>query len=333
MTSDPPAAVLSAPLPARALFTGGDLSDVDDALRDALRGEFEGANPPRFRLHVGTGGAVTLVACTPHDAHTSEAPAPPSPCVRLPEEIEAAPFPVEERLELSPGVTRRWVHPAHVELHLPGPTSEMPLLRLTIIPRLPMGDDVLRQLLSSSPPRTPGVLQALILPIPVESAGPLGQGGRDGDAVYHRLPDPLRDHLEAGTFDLVLATGDAGVQWNDDISDAVARSSKVWLHRPLAQLVVDGMRQPRARRRGSPWTRGTSIRPQLFSQHLGFARLEFFDGLMTPTVLVQRGREWLEADVPYPIGHAAPRSPRRAVPAMTPCRDCDPTMGTTAPPR
>ena len=337
VSAEPPEMTESAPsgpkvrsLSVRALVTGGDLTGASEALLDALREEVEAPTPPAFRLHLHDHGAVTLVSC-----HRGGDPAAdgqsPRPCARLPADVTETPSEyLSETIDLEPGVSRRWVHPTHIELRLPDPAAPAVLLRMTVVPHLPTDAaqaSVLRQVVASLPPRAAGVLSVLVLPQPVESAGPMGQGGRHASAVYHRLPAPLRGRIEGGYFDLVLASGDAGAQWSADISDAVARSSKVWIRRPLAQLVIDGMRQPALRRRGTPWTRGTSLRPDLFSQHLGFARVDFVGGVAMPTLVVRRGRRWLEATAAAPVGQSDSLPARRAVPSMAPCRDCDEASG------
>ena len=314
-------------LPVRALFTGGDLTPESDALLAILTSEIEGPNPPMFRLHVGDRGAVTLVTCRTPSTLPAEEGGPDRPCARLPRElIETPPQYLTETLNLSEGVSRRWIHPTHIELFVPGSGKARPLANMTVVPRIPRDEaqrSALRRVLSTLPPRATGVLTLLVLPRPVESAGPRGQGGRDASAVYHLLPVPLQEQIASGYFDLVLASGDAGAQWNENISDAIARSSKVWIRRPLAQLVIDGMERPSASQRGTLWTRGTSIRPDLFSQHLGFARVEFYGDMMLPTLVVRRGRTWLEASATAPVGPSATLPARRAVPGMAPCRDCD----------
>jgi hypothetical protein len=240
---------------------------------------------------------------------------------------------LSETVTLVPGLARRWTRPAHVELFASNLDAARPVARLTMVPEFPSDatrSAALAQVMASLPPRTPGLLHILVLPQPVESAGPTGQGGRRASAVFHRLPPSVRARVEGGYFDLVLASGDAGAQWNGDIAGAIARSSKVWIQRPLAQLVIDGMRQPSPGRRGTPWTRGTSLRPELFSQHLGFARVSFFGASAAPTLVVLRGRRWLEADAP-PVSSSAVLPALREVPSMAPCRDCDEASGRLPP--
>ncbi len=319
--------------PLRALVTGGDLTEASDVLLDALAGEVKRPISPAFRLHLQH-GSVTLVSCGP-DGEDSGGGVDVDPCVRPPAGVEETPSEyLSETVALAPGVARRWTHPAHVELFGPNLDASRPVARFTMVPHLPTDAaraSALKRLMESLPPRTAGILHVLVLPQPVESAGPTGQGGRYASAVFHRLPAPLRAQIEGGYFDLVLASGDAGAQWNGDISDAIARSSKVWIQRPLAQLVIDGMRHPSPARRGTPWTRGTSLRPQLFSQHLGFARVDLFDGSAAPTLVIFRGHRWLEAHAPSPVDPSGVLPARRAVPSMAPCRDCDEASGRRPP--
>ena len=180
---------------------------------------------------------------------------------------------------------------------------------------------------AGSTPTTPasaGPLRILVLPRPVETAGARGQGGQHPDAVFERMPLPLQALLRDGVIDGVLAAGSPGLEFTEDLSPAVARSSKVWLTETVFQLVLDSP-VPRDASLGSPWARGTSLQPTFISQHPGLAAgtLDHATRSMRLQLLVRRRGRWLTATPPA-VGPGAPLPMTREVPGMAPCRDCDP---------
>ena len=203
-----------------------------------------------------------------------------------------------------------------------------------MLPRLPTSVDERDRLtaaLRGLPSPAPDIWRILVCPTPVATGGPGGQGGRDGHAVFHRLPASLRAAIVAGTFDGVVSAQVPGVEWIEDLDPAIQRSSKQWVTRPLFQLSVQGMVRPGPQARGMPWQRGTSARPTAAAAAPGFARLDLGVGVARPSLWIFLRQKWWGHVLPWRSpGEALPT--RRPAPSMAPCRDCDPAQNPTVRP-
>ena len=103
-------------------------------------------------------------------------------------------------------------------------------------------DAILDTLASSPDLAAPSVPRWLISNRPIESAGVHGLGTRSGDATYFHAPLELQTLIRAGAFDGVITSSADGHEFTRDLGDALIRSARIWLPRPLFQAVVGELR-------------------------------------------------------------------------------------------
>lgn len=323
-SEEAPASSASLPL----VITGGP------ALEGAISPLPRIAPPPadepggHLRLHVDREGGLTIAWCDTSDG-TPGCGGPPDAMPSLDPQFVARPGEQARRITGPQIVTvsheRDGTPRALVDLLVAGPLEGAAQDDQTLAALGELLASMRRSPATPSTTATPtGPLRLLVLPRPVETAGARGQGGRRPDAVFERMPLPLQGLLRDGVIDGVLAAGSPGLEFTEDLSPAVARSSKVWLTETVFQLVVDSP-VPRDASLGSPWTRGTSLQPTFISQHPGLAtgRLDYASLTLRLELLVRRRGRWLSATPPA-VGPGQPLPAAREVPSMAPCRDCDP---------
>lgn len=177
--------------------------------------------------------------------------------------------------------------------------------------------------LATTPSSTPRVLA---LYLPVEGAFEHGLGSNhDPSAIFHRLPEALQRALQSGMFAGVVAGGERSLYVQPDLAAAIARSDRVFLERPLWQVVSGNAAAPRRGRIAlrSAWVRGVGYRPPVATSEPGFAVLEL-GGEAPPRVRLyaQRHRHWLSTTVPLPIAPREGDQAPRTMPNMTPCMRC-----------
>ncbi len=180
--------------------------------------------------------------------------------------------------------------------------------------------ELLRALAAAPPPRSPRIL---VSPIPVESAGTRGLGGRKQRTSFRYLPEPVQDALAAGLFVGTIGALERDLQVSADLSNAIARGDRSYVEAPIFALVSGA-----AGGAGHtlPTSRGFSLLPDLWSEHAGFARVLI--GATTASVQLHArvaGR-WRQAAVEVPLA-PAPRGSLREPPTIQPCPSCDPQAG------
>jgi hypothetical protein len=173
--------------------------------------------------------------------------------------------------------------------------------------------------------RPGGPPRVLVTHHPVETAGVHGQGGLWPDSAFFLHAEPLRRAVARGDFAGVVSGHDRTLSATGDLFDAVKRSSRFWLKRPVFQVVAGGAAYPDVQggRRGWVYYGGQSLKPDLMSNRAGFAEL-----VVTPTSFAarlhqrRRGR-WRAAELKIPAVRP-PHPAETASPVMDPCLYCDP---------
>ncbi len=178
--------------------------------------------------------------------------------------------------------------------------------------------------LEATPQTTP---RLLVTHHPVETAGPHGQGGLYPDSAYFLHAEAVRRAIDRGVFAGVLSGHDRSLSATVDISNAVKRSSRFWLKRPVFQVVSGGTAHPDGApsggRRGWVYYQGQSLRPDLLSNRAGFAELIVNDTDFAARLHQRKHGRWRTSEVHIPKDRP-PHPTETESPVMDPCHDCDP---------
>lgn len=176
---------------------------------------------------------------------------------------------------------------------------------------------------SDNPHETP---RLLISPIPIESAGARGLGGRKQRTSFRYLPECVQRAIADGLFVGAIGALERDLQVSIDLSNAILRGDRSFIARPLFQLIAGSAG---GASHTLPTSRGGSVLPELWSEHTGFARVLIAG---TPHAQAQihvharvAGR-WREATVTVPLD-PEPLGPLRETPTIQPCPSCDPQAG------
>lgn len=162
----------------------------------------------------------------------------------------------------------------------------------------------------------------LVSPIPVESAGNHGLGGRKQRTAFHYVPEFIQQALADGRFVGVLGALERSLQVSADLSNAIVRGERRFIDAPIFQ-VVSGSAGGASHT--LPTSRGTSLLPDLESEHTGFASLIIDDQVHVRVHARVAGR-WRVATLELPLV-SAPLDPLRETPTIHPCHTCDPQRG------
>ena len=176
--------------------------------------------------------------------------------------------------------------------------------------------------LARQPPRP----RILFSPIPIETAGKHGMGGRKQRTAFHYVPPFLQDALASGLFVGVLGALERDLEVSFDLSNAILRSQRRFVGAPIFE-VVSGSAGGASHT--FPTSRANSLLPDLESEHTGFASL-VIDG-NTPATIHLRvhahvAARWRVAGIDLPL-EPAPLEPLRETPPIHPCSSCDPQRG------
>ncbi|PRP93222.1 hypothetical protein ENSA5_43990 [Enhygromyxa salina] len=173
--------------------------------------------------------------------------------------------------------------------------------------------------LARQPPRP----RLLLSPIPVESAGAHGVGGRNQRTAFRYLPEFVQDALAQGLFVGVLGSLERDLQVSEDLSDAILRNHRTFVHQPIFEVISGAAG-------GSshtlPTSRGGALLPDLESEHLGFARLVIGPERVQIYVHARVAGRWRVATIELPL-QPEPHPALRETPTIQPCHSCDPHDG------
>jgi hypothetical protein len=165
-----------------------------------------------------------------------------------------------------------------------------------------------------------------VLYLPVEAALARGRGGLGRPlATFHLLPPSVQEAVRAGDFIGVIAGGDHGQYAVLDVGWGIRRTDKIWLKKPVWQVVsgavADANARPGAAFRRSWFAHGISYEPSVRTDHAGFTVVQI-GGEMAEAVLGAevRGR-WEHARIALPLA-VAPHPVQGPTPVMTPCLRC-----------
>jgi hypothetical protein len=165
----------------------------------------------------------------------------------------------------------------------------------------------------------------LVSHYPIEAAGWHGLGGGDPDSTIHTWPPRLVEAIEGGTFVGALAAHDRSSYVEADLSNATMRSDRVWLSRPVFQVVSGTASSPDARAtsayRRVRYATGIAYLPRVYTPRAGFALLRLGGSAAEAELHAGIGRQWQTARLPLLV---YPPKARRLVdaPPMQPCLRC-----------
>lgn len=184
-------------------------------------------------------------------------------------------------------------------------------------------------LLEALPP-SPETSHILVTHLPIESGGSRGVGGWQVQATYEHHAPVVQAALKGGRFDGVIAGHEGSLQLNRDLSRAVKRSSRIWLRRPVFQVVAGSAGDPDyahpATSRMRPRWQGIALRPDHRSPRAGFVEVGFAAEHVQASAFARHAGHWARTTVQYPL-LAPPHPVESEAPVLAPCRDCDPREG------
>jgi hypothetical protein len=183
--------------------------------------------------------------------------------------------------------------------------------------------DALLDAIAAQPETVPRVL---VVSMPIEGAFEAGQGAQFGPAAtFHALPPTLQRHLAAGVFVGIIAGGERSVHVTADLTEAIQRSDRVWLRRPVWQVVSGNASDPHAGRilSRTVWNNSVALRPERSSFRPGFAVVRVDAAAVTIDLVVRRRGHWeaTRAALPLRPADAPPRGPTRALDFCLRCDD------------
>jgi hypothetical protein len=166
----------------------------------------------------------------------------------------------------------------------------------------------------------------LVSPVPVESGGSHGLGGRKQRTGFHYLPDFLQRSLADAEFVGVLGALERSMQVSLDLSNAIIRDQRWFIDTSIFE-VVSGSAGGASHT--IPTSRSTSLLPDLESEHPGFASLAMGASAEPRVQLRVHARvagRWRVAGFELPL-EGTPLGPLRETPTIHPCQSCDPQSG------
>ena len=169
----------------------------------------------------------------------------------------------------------------------------------------------------------PGPPRVLISPIPIESAGTRGLGGRMQRTSFRYLPEFVQEAVAAGMFVGAIGALERDLQLSVDLSNSIVRGDRTFIDKPLFGVVAGS-----AGGAGHtlPSSRGGSLLPDAWSEHAGFARLEITPDHARVHLHARVAGRWRDAAVELPLD-PAPLPGLREPPTIQPCPSCDPQEG------
>jgi hypothetical protein len=173
--------------------------------------------------------------------------------------------------------------------------------------------------LAAQPPRP----RLLLSPIPVESAGSHGVGGRNQRTAYRYLPEFVQSALADGLFIGVLAALERDLQVSEDLSDAILRNARTFVDQPIFEVVSGSAG---GATHTLPTSRGDALLPDLESEHTGFARVIIEAERVHLRIHARVAGRWRVAGLELPLW-PEPHPTLREAPTIQPCHSCDPARG------
>jgi hypothetical protein len=169
------------------------------------------------------------------------------------------------------------------------------------------------------------VPRILVSHYPVEAAGYHGLGGGDPDSTIHLWPPRLREAIGNGTFVGALAAHDRSTYLSPDLADATMRSDRVFLERPMFEVVSGTASIPDGRAaaayRRARYATGIALLPSVYTPRAGFALVRLGKTAAEAELHAGRGRSWQTARVPIAL-HPTHASALADTPSMAPCLRC-----------
>jgi hypothetical protein len=215
------------------------------------------------------------------------------------------------------------------------PAREPPLVELVMLdlsywvfPDL-VGDDLNSAILEQQRclletlAQQPGPPRLLISPLPIESAGTRGLGGRLQRTSFRYFPEFVQEAIAAGMFAGAIGALERDLQVSVDLANAIVRGDRSFIARPIFAIVSGS-----AGGAGHtlPTSRAGALVPDLWSEHTGFAHLRIGPGHADVRIHARVAGRWRQAGFDLPL-EPAPLPGLREPPTIQPCPTCDPVSG------
>lgn len=163
----------------------------------------------------------------------------------------------------------------------------------------------------------------LFSPIPIETAGSHGLGGRKQRTAFHYVPEFVQRAIADGLFIGVVGALERDLQVSLDLSNAIIRGQRRFIAAPVFEVVSGSAG-------GASHTplirRADTLLPDLHSEHTGFASLTIDAEHVHLRVHARVAARWRVADIELPL-RPEPLEPLRETPNIHPCITCDPQRG------
>jgi hypothetical protein len=176
-------------------------------------------------------------------------------------------------------------------------------------------------------PRGPGTPpRVLVVYLPVEGALSRGRGGRGRPlATFHLLPPAVQTAVYEGDFVGVIAGGEHGQYTVLDVGWGIRRTDKVWLKKPVWQVVSGGVadanERPGAAFRRSWFAHSIGYEPNVRTDHAGFTVVRISENAAEAVLGADVRGRWEHARIALPlaVGEHPVQGP---APVMAPCLLC-----------
>jgi hypothetical protein len=165
--------------------------------------------------------------------------------------------------------------------------------------------------------------RVLISPIPIESAGTRGLGGRRQRTSFRYLPEPVQAAIAAGMFIGSVGALDRDLQYSADLSDAILRGARRFIDRPLFAVHAGSAGGPG---HTLPTSQNGALLPDVWSERLGYARIHVGADAVEISLHARCGGRWRTTSTTLPLDRPA-NPPLRPTPTIQPCPGCDPQRG------
>jgi hypothetical protein len=165
--------------------------------------------------------------------------------------------------------------------------------------------------------------RVLVSPIPIESAGKRGLGGRRQRTSTRYLPEFVQAAIATGMFIGSVGALERDLQFSADLSDAILRGARRFIDRPLFAVQAGSAGGPG---HTLPTSQNRALLPDVWSERLGYARIHVGPEQVEVSLHAHSGGRWRTTSTTLPLER--PANPAlRPTPTIQPCPGCDPQRG------
>jgi hypothetical protein len=181
-------------------------------------------------------------------------------------------------------------------------------------------------------PQDPNLPYLLVTHFPIESEGHSGLGGWQAQSTYRHHPESVQRALADGRISGVIAGLEGNLQFVDDLGEAVNRSSRTWLERPVFQVISGAVGDPDRGHRGGPRASrrhgNVALTNDRYTQRAGYVHLHGDERVLNVDIHARVGGKWRTTSATVDLARP-PHPIRRPASPLAPCRNCDPVQGAT----